>query len=117
MAEQSIHMDAALVEGFLSDPGKLLAVIRAVAQATMAAEVTRHVGAEPHQRTGGRVGHRNGHKPRTLATRVGTLELDVPQVRGCEPYHPSLFGKWQRSERAGAARGLRGDVLPGREHA
>jgi putative transposase len=28
------------------------------------------------------------------------LELDVPQVRGCEPYHPSLFGKWQRSERA-----------------
>jgi transposase-like protein len=21
-------------------------------------------------------------------------------VRGCEPYHPSLFGKWQRSERA-----------------
>jgi transposase-like protein len=75
-------------------------VIRAVAQATMAAEVTRHVGAEPHQRTGGRVGHRNGHKPRTLATRVGALELDVPQVRGCEPYHPSLFGKWQRSERA-----------------
>ena len=29
-----------------------------------------------------------------------TYRLDVPQVRGCEPYHPSLFGKWQRSERA-----------------
>lgn len=101
MAErQSIHMDAALVEGFLSDPARLLAVIRAVAQAAMAAEVTAHVGAGPHQRTGGRVGHRNGHKPRTLKTRVGTLDLDVPQVRGCEPYHPSLFGKWQRSERA-----------------
>jgi transposase-like protein len=28
------------------------------------------------------------------------LELSVPQVRGCEPYHPSLFNKWQRSERA-----------------
>jgi putative transposase len=24
----------------------------------------------------------------------------VPQVRGCEPYHPSMFNKWQRSERA-----------------
>jgi putative transposase len=31
---------------------------------------------------------------------VGQLELSVPQVRGCEPYSPSLFGKWQRSERA-----------------
>lgn len=98
--EQSIHVEAALVEGLLTDPVRLLAVIRAVAEAAMAAEVTRHVGAEPHQRTGGRVGRRNGHKPRRLATRVGTLELDVPQVRGCEPYHPSLFGKWQRSERA-----------------
>jgi transposase-like protein len=31
---------------------------------------------------------------------LGELELDVPQVRGCEPYSPSLFNKWQRSERA-----------------
>src|SRR5206468_9567762 len=59
-----------------------------------------HLGAEPHQRSEDRKGHRNGHKPRTLKTRVGELELDVPQVRSCEPYHPSLFGKWERSERA-----------------
>ena len=26
--------------------------------------------------------------------------MEVPQVRGCEPYHPSMFAKWQRSERA-----------------
>jgi len=31
---------------------------------------------------------------------VGELELSVPQVRGCEPYHPSMFARWQRSERA-----------------
>jgi transposase-like protein len=98
--EQSIHVEAALVEGLLTDPRRLLAVIRAVAESAMAAEVTRHVGAEPHQRTGDRVGQRNGYKPRALQTRVGTLDLDVPQVRGCEPYHPSLFGRWQRSERA-----------------
>jgi len=35
-----------------------------------------------------------------LNTRVGELELSVPQVRACEPYHPSMFAKWQRSERA-----------------
>ena len=35
-------------------------------------------------------------------TRVGGLELSVPQVRDCEggPYHPSLFARWERSERA-----------------
>jgi len=31
---------------------------------------------------------------------VGELELSVPQVRGCEPYHPSLFARFERSERA-----------------
>src|SRR5690606_30526885 len=33
-------------------------------------------------------------------TRVGELALEVPQVRGIEPYSPLLFAKWQRSERA-----------------
>ena len=58
------------------------------------------MNARPHERSEGRRGYRNGTKPRTLATRVGELELEVPQVRGCDPYHPSLFNKWQRSERA-----------------
>jgi transposase-like protein len=31
---------------------------------------------------------------------VGDLQLLVPQVRNCEPYHPSMFAQWQRSERA-----------------
>jgi len=66
----------------------------------MASEVAAHVAAEPHERTDRRRGHRNGYKPRTLKTRVGELELQVPQVRACEPYHPSMFAKWQRSERA-----------------
>ena len=26
--------------------------------------------------------------------------MSVPQVRGCDPYHPSMFARWQRSERA-----------------
>lgn len=66
----------------------------------MRGEVGGHVGAGVHERTEGRLGHRNGYKGRTLKTRIGQLELSVPQVRGCEPYHPSMFGKWQRSERA-----------------
>ena len=66
----------------------------------MQTEVSAHVGAERHQRSDGRRGYRNGHKPRRLKPRVGELALSVPQVRACEPYHPSMLAKWQRSERA-----------------
>lgn len=103
MAEStSIGIEGELVQRLFTDPRRLLEVLKAVCQAAMAAEVAGHVGAGPHERSGARRGHRNGTKPRRLKTRAGELELDVPQVRGCEhgPYHPSLFNKWQRSERA-----------------
>jgi transposase-like protein len=89
-----------LLQGvFAREEGPRL-LLQALARAAMGAEVEAHVGAAPHERSESRVGRRNGTKPRTLKTRVGDVELDVPQVRGCEPYHPSLFNKWQRSERA-----------------
>jgi transposase-like protein len=88
-----------LQEVFRAPDGAKRLLEHLLAQA-MAAEVTAHVAAEPHQRTEERRGQRNGYKRRTLATRVGELELQVPQVRACEPYHPSMFAKWQRSERA-----------------
>jgi putative transposase len=75
-------------------------VLEYLADQAMREEVQAYLGAAPHERSGGRRGHRNGTKARKLNTRVGEVELDVPQVRGCEPYHPSLFNKWQRSERA-----------------
>jgi transposase-like protein len=74
--------------------------LEVMCQQLMSREVQEQLGAEAHERSDLRRGYRNGTKPRKLLTRVGELELDVPQVRGCEPYHPSLFNKWQRSERA-----------------
>jgi transposase-like protein len=38
--------------------------------------------AESHQRTADRQGYANGFKPKTMNTRVGQLELRVPQTRG-----------------------------------
>jgi transposase-like protein len=89
-----------LLQGVFSREEGPRLLLAALAQAAMRAEVAAHVGAAPHERAEGRRGRRNGTKPRTLNTRVGEVELDVPQVRGCEPYHPSLFNRWQRSERA-----------------
>jgi transposase-like protein len=76
------------------------AMLEVMAQRVMEEELALHLGAERHERTAERRGHRNGYKARGLKTRMGELELQVPQARGVEPYSPTLFAKWQRSERA-----------------
>jgi putative transposase len=100
MAGIDIGQIGGLLQEAFSTEGGLRRLLEVVVNAGMAAEASEHVGAEPHERSEGRRGHRNGTKPRTFKTRAGELELSVPQVRGCEPYHPSLFAKWERSERA-----------------
>jgi putative transposase len=57
------------------------------------------LGAEPYERTPQRRGYANGFKPKTLQTRVGPLELAVPQARGVE-FYPSALERGVRSERA-----------------
>jgi transposase-like protein len=90
----------AFLQGLFQREQGLKELVQWLANQAMQQEVSEHVGAGFHERSDDRRGHRNGSKPRKLATRVGELELSVPQVRGCDPYHPSLFGKWERSERA-----------------
>jgi putative transposase len=57
------------------------------------------LGAEPYQRTSERRGHANGFKPKTVNTRVGKVELQVPQTRGVE-FYPKSLERGVRSERA-----------------
>lgn len=100
MAEDIVGVSGELVEGVFKEKDGLRLLLEALCQAAMSSEVKEQIGADRHERSEERRGQRNGYKPRSLKTRVGELELSVPQVRGCEPYRPSLFGKWQRSERA-----------------
>lgn len=100
MAELNGDVIEQLVQEVFTDRDGLKRLLETLLHATMQAEASKHVGAERHQRSVDRRGYRNGSKPRRLNTRVGELELNVPQVRGCQPYHPSMFAKWQRSERA-----------------
>ena len=78
----------------------LKGLLELLLNAAMRGEVSEQLGAERHERNPQRQGWRNGAKPRKLKTRVGELALSVPQVRNCEPYHPSMFARWQHSERA-----------------
>jgi putative transposase len=83
----------------LDDADFLREIVERVLQEVLEAEITEHVGAAPHERTDARKGHRNGHKPRTLRTRVGTLHLLVPQDRE-GTFSTRLFSRYQRNEKA-----------------
>jgi transposase-like protein len=73
-------LDAQLVqEVLLDDPGFLREIVERAVQQILEAEMTQHLGAAPYERVEGRTGQRNGYKPRALRTRVGTLNLLVPQ--------------------------------------
>ncbi len=62
-------------------------------------EVAQRIGAERHERSGGRVNYRNGYRERTLDTRLGTLELEIPKLRSGS-YFPSFLEPRRLSERA-----------------
>jgi putative transposase len=81
------------------DPDFLKEIVRMALQRFLETEMTEHVGAAPHERTDARRGQRNGHKPRTLRTRVGTLNLLVPQDREGS-FSTQLFARYQRNEKA-----------------
>ncbi len=67
----------------------------------MRIEREHHIGAGPYQRSEQRDGHANGFKGRQLNTRIGTISLRVPQVRGSEEaFFPSALERGQRSEKA-----------------
>ncbi len=83
----------------LDDPGFLRGIVERAVQAILEEEMTAHLGAARYERAEGRTGYRNGSKPRTLATRVGTLELRVPQDRD-GTFSTELFARYQRSEQA-----------------
>ena len=86
-------------EILLDDPPFLCEIVERVVQQVLEAERTEHIGAAPYERAEKRTAHRNGHKPRTLRTRVGTLNLLVPQDRE-GTFSTRLFARYQRNEKA-----------------
>jgi transposase-like protein len=74
-------------------------VVRILLNEAMRVERSQALEAEPYQRSERRRGYANGFKPKTVATRLGALELQVPQTRGVE-FYPSALEKGVRSERA-----------------
>src|SRR5438309_11792840 len=73
----------------------LRALVRTALQEVLEAEMTEALGAEKGERAAGRQGYRSGYYGRTLITRVGQLELRVPQDRTGR-FSTELFERYQR---------------------
>jgi putative transposase len=100
--QDSANKDAlkAEVMRILSEsPDGLRSIVTEVLQQMLEAEMDEAVGAEKSERTANRVGYRSGYYGRTLITRVGKIELRVPQDRQGR-FRTEVFERYQRSEKA-----------------
>jgi putative transposase len=88
-----------LQEIFGIDKDSLRELLREVLQEVLEQEMTEAIGAEKGERSPGRLGYRSGYYGRALVTRVGKLELRIPQDRQGH-FSTQIFERYQRSEKA-----------------
>jgi putative transposase len=88
-----------LQEIFGADKDSFKELLREVLQEVLEQEMTDALGAEKGERSPGRLGYRSGYYDRALVTRVGKLELRIPQDRQGH-FSTQIFERYQRSEKA-----------------
>jgi putative transposase len=74
--------------------------LRLLFNEAMKIERSEALRAHQYERTDERTGYANGYKNKTMQTRVGTINFDIPQVRGDIKFYPHAIEKGLRTERA-----------------
>jgi len=77
----------------------LAGAVEILLNAAMRFERSHYLGVGPYERSEERVSQANGFKPKQLDTRLGSLQLQVPQTRDCQ-FYPQALDRGMRSERA-----------------
>jgi putative transposase len=91
---------AAELKQRLAEDGDLLkTIIEQTVQQVLEAEMEEALQAGKGERSENRLGYRSGYYGRTLVTRVGKIELRVPQDRQGR-FRTEVFERYQRSEKA-----------------
>src|SRR5258708_35250361 len=100
MTQKRIDKGTQEIKAMMAEVGDFLPpVVHVVIQEFLEAEMAEAVGAEKGERAEGRLSYRSGYYPRSLITRVGKLELRVPQDRSGR-FSTEIFERYQRSEKA-----------------
>ncbi|HVI78248.1 MAG TPA: IS256 family transposase [Candidatus Acidoferrum sp.] len=94
------RMRAAELKQMLAEDGDLLkTIIEQTVQQVLEAEMEEALQAGKSERSENRLGYRSGSYGRMLVTRVGKIELRVPQDRQGR-FRTEVFERYQRSEKA-----------------
>jgi len=89
-----------IVKGLIGEGMEgLKPVLELLLNGAMKMEREQFLRAGSHERTEDRKGYANGYKPKELQTRLGALDLQIPQVRGLG-FYPQSLEKGTRSEKA-----------------
>jgi putative transposase len=81
------------------DSDLLKTIVEQTVQQVLEAEMDEALQAGKSERSEQRIGYRSGYYGRTLVTRVGKIELRVPQDRQGR-FRTEVFERYQRSEKA-----------------
>lgn len=98
-ARNSVELPDGWREALVEDQDLVRFLLESVLNQVLEAEMTETVGAGRYERSGERRSYRSGHYTRTLTTRVGKVELRVPQDRQGR-FRTEIFERYQRSEKA-----------------
>ena len=100
MATYEVTLDEEILQGLLSGNDEGMAdLLEEVLNQVLKDQQTEQLQAEPYERNSSRRGQRNGTYSRSMTTRVGTIELEVPRTRN-GTFSTELFKRYQRSEQA-----------------
>jgi transposase-like protein len=99
MNKYDIKLDKENLVALLSKKEGLGELLESVLNQILDAQMGEHLGAEKYEHTDERQGYRNGYRSRQLYTRVGTLNLRVPQTRDGS-FSTKIFKRYQRHEQA-----------------
>ncbi|MGK2962314.1 MAG: IS256 family transposase [Gemmatimonadaceae bacterium] len=80
-------------------PDPIRAIVQETIQQILECEMEEAIGAGRGERTEDRLSHRSGYYDRSFVTRVGKVELRIPQDRK-GLFRTELFERYQRSEKA-----------------
>ena len=100
MTQKQVSIGKEMVKELLAvDEDFLKPLVQSVVQEVLEAEMSEALGAQKGERSSDRLGYRSGYYRRSLVTRVGKLELRVPQDRAGR-FSTVVFEQYQRSEKA-----------------
>jgi putative transposase len=100
MTEKNVKRSKHDIKALMAaDEDFLRPMVKVILQEVLEAEMSEAVGAGKGERSAERCGYRSGYYARGLVTRVGKVELRVPQDRQGR-FSTEVFERYQRSEKA-----------------